>query len=169
MAKQGHTVVAPVLALYVELPPYLHVLLLTAHVILVDVGRIDNIHTRLEEVCHIRRIYRRGNPSLTEVEVQILKRDGCRYGILQGFQRLLNLLVDLAAIGLNASFYGLDLLHHVSRNELVAYLKLPCDGIKEHFPIQFRYQVILCLVGQFRHIAQIHLTVFVERGRQGFF
>ena len=168
MAKQGHTIVAPVLALYVELTPNLHVLALTTDVILVDVGRIDNINTCLEEVCHIRRIDRRWNPSLTKVKVQVLERNGRGYGILQGFQRLLYLLVDLPTIGLDTSFYSLDLLHHVSRNELVAYLEIPRYGIEEHFPVQFRYQVILCLVGQFRHIAQIHLTVFVERGRQGF-
>ena len=165
MAKQGHTVIAPVLTLYMELSPYLHVLALTAHVILIDVGRIDNINTCLEEVCHIRRIDRRRNPSLTEVKVQVLERNGRGYGILQGFQRLLYLLVDLPTIGLDTSFYSLDLLHHVSRNELVAYLKLTCDGIEEHFPVQFRYKVILCLVGQFRHIAQIHLTVLIERSR----
>ena len=162
VAQQGHTVVAPILALHMELPPYLHVLLLATHVILVDIGRIDDADTRLIEARHVGGIDRRGNPTLTEVEVQVLEGDGRGYGILQGFQRFFYLVVDFAAVSFNDPFDGLDLLHHVSGNELVAHLKLIRHGIEEYLAVQFPDQVVLRLVGQFRHIAQIHLAVLVE-------
>ena len=167
MAKQGHTVVTPIFTLHMELTPYFHVLALTTHIILVDVGRIDNIHTRLVEVGHIRRIDRCGNPTLTEVEVQVLEGNRCRHGILQGFQRLLYLVVDFTTVGFNASFDGLDLLDHVSGNELVAYLIVTSQRIEEYLPVQFADEVILRLVRQFRHIAEIYPAVFVERCRHG--
>ena len=148
VTKEGHTVIGAVIAFYHELAPYLCILLAATGIELVYLRRIDDVHVRPEEVGHECRIGLGGNPSLTEVKIQFFEGDGCWHGLLQGVQRLHDTVVHLSAIVLYHLFDGLHLLHHVSSNELVAYLIIVRQWIVEYLPFQFADNVILRLVRQ---------------------
>ena len=122
MTQQGYTVITAILTPDAELAPYLRVLLCATGIELVYLRRIHNVNLRVIEVCHEGGIDIGGNPTLTEVEVQVFKGNRCRHGILQGIQRLHRPVIYLTTVSLYQPFDVLHLFHDVSGNELVAYL-----------------------------------------------
>ena len=76
--QEVHAVVVAVIAFYDILVRYCHRLQTALGGILVHAVGIDDAYLRIEEVAHIGGIHTCRNPTLAEVEVQVLK--GYRFG-----------------------------------------------------------------------------------------
>ena len=120
MFQKTHAVIVAVIALH-------HILIRDGHGlhtafcrIFVHAVGIDDTDLCIEEVAHVSGIHTCRYPTLTEVEVQVLK--GYRFGnaCLQGFQRLPH--DCMVGIFLQPFFYTLRFLYDIASNEAVGYL-----------------------------------------------
>ena len=133
---------------------------------------IVNLHLRVEKLADIFLVILRGNPSLTELQTDVVKGNllgqrllQCGLGLLQGgndhgvigmflsqFNGIVHigqLIIDIAGEGLAADFVAA--IGHV---------------IDTSF--QLIDQIGLRMASDTGHILQVHLTIAVQRGKEGF-
>ena len=86
--KKAHAVIDSVITSDTKFLPYLHVLPGSVCRILVKRGRIGNPYIGLIQMAHISRVYAGRNPTLSEIEIQLVELDAAGPGFLQRFERI---------------------------------------------------------------------------------
>ena len=132
--QEVDAVIAAKLAPYGILVPDIGIRMVTDNGILVHVGMVGHADVRLKELRGEPAVDFGGYPSLTEVEVQIGKRNRCRRGGTQGGKALLRFL--MLRMVQEPRLDPLRLLDHVARYELVCYLVAVLLRIVEDTPLQ---------------------------------
>ena len=162
--QQVHAVVVAVIALYQKLVRDFHGTVAASHRELVHAGGIGDFHVRFKQVAHIRGVHARGNPSFTEVEVEVFKLNPLRFGFFQCFQCLLHFRhMFIFGIGIYPIFDSFRLLYHVSGDEPVLDLVTGYERVVEDAPFQGLEQFLLRSVGYLPHIIEIDRSESVER------
>ena len=133
---------------------------------LVPAGSVGNLYVGAEQVRGIFTVNACADPTLPEVEVQILKGDGTGRCLPQGGKGFFGCFV--VGMLLYIFLYHLGFGDDVSGYELVDYLVITHQGIEEYTSFEFVEQHGFGLVGQTSHVFQIDRAVLIERGRQGF-
>ena len=161
--EKVHTVIVPVVPLDEKLVRNLHAPVSAGNGELIQAGGITDSHVRLIQMAHVGGIHAGGNPTLTEVEVQLLEGNAPGLRVPQGFKRLSHIGHPLAVgIAVHPCLDALRLFNHVPGYETVLDFVTVRQRVEIDAVFEGGEQFLLRPVGNGAHILNIDTAVFVE-------
>ena len=167
MLQQCHAVVVLILATHtVFLADFQVIAVLGLDRVFIDMLGIVNLHLRVEELADIFLVILRGNPSLTELQTDVIKGNllgqrllQCGLGLLQGRN-------DLGVIGMFLSqFNGIvhigQLIIDIAGEGLATDFIAPIGHVIDT-SFQLIDQIGLRMASDTGHILQVHLTIAIQ-------
>ena len=167
MLQQCHAVVVLILATHtVFLADFQVIAVLGLDRVFIDMLGIVNLHLRVEELADIFLVILRGNPSLTELQTDVVKGNllgqrllQCGLGLLQGGN-------DLGVIGMFLSqFNGIvhigQLIIDIAGEGLAADFVAAIGHVIDT-SFQLIDQIGLRMASDTGHILQVHLTIAIQ-------